>query len=70
MDTPSCPNCGANHNDTESENLGIALETLRSELEYLWPAEERDGAQKATAAVSRAVGGLSLELDYLWPNAA
>ena len=70
MDTSSCPNCGTNHNETEDQNLGTALEALRFELEHLWPQEERDGAQKAAAAVSRAVGGLSLELDYLWPNAA
>ena len=70
MEQLNCPHCGSEHTDNSSEDLGAALEGLRFELEHLWPEEEQDNARMATAAVTRAVGGLSLELDYLLPAAA
>ena len=70
MDSLNCPNCGTAHSDTTDHNLGASLENLRNELEHLWPEEEKDNARMATVAVTRAVSGLSLELDYLWPTAA
>ncbi|MEC8024867.1 MAG: hypothetical protein VX223_13105 [Myxococcota bacterium] len=54
----------------DNHDLGAAFEAVRRGLEYLWPEEEQNGSRMATEAVTRAVKGLSLELEYLWPNAA
>ena len=70
MNTSDCPKCSTSHNDTDPQDLEAALGTLRSELEHLWPEEETESARIATFAVSRAVGGLTLELDDILPSAA
>ena len=70
MNSLTCLHCDSLPEDLSAQDLSIALEPLRFELEHLWPAEDRDGAHVATKAVTRAVEGLSLELDYLWPPTA